>query len=274
VLDGDGGSYSCSFTAFVGSNFGDSEMDTATAMGTDDNDNHVQASDSANVVVLDTPSMINMTKTADLTVLDEPGDDVTFTFVVNNTSAVDTVTIDSLTDTVFGDLDGQGDCSVPQVIAAGGSYSCSFTIFVAGNAFDVHTNKATAMGTDDDGENVMAMDDETLNFNDVPPAASLTKDATMVVAMFDVMVTNDSDAEALSLESLSDDQFGDITQVAGDILSTDCAVPQTIAVGSSYGCSFDAVISTSPHTDTVTGTVTDDDTNQVQPSDSATVTFE
>jgi hypothetical protein len=274
VLAGAGGSYSCSFTAFVGGNSGDSELDTATATGTDDNGNPVQASDSANVLVLDTPSMIDMTKTADPTVLDEPGGDVTFTFVVNNNSAVDTVTIDSLTDTVFGDLDGQGDCSVPQVIVAGGSYSCSFTIFVAGNAFDVHTNKVTAMGTDDDGQDVMAMDDETLNFNDVPPAASLTKEAVMVVATFDVTVTNDSDAESLSLDSLSDDQFGDITQIAGDIVSTSCSVPQTIAVGGSYSCSFDAVISTSPHTDTVTGTVTDDDDNQVQPSDSATVTFE
>jgi len=269
-----GGSYSCSFTAFVGGNFGDSEMDTATAMGTDDNGNHVQASDSANVVILDTPSMISITKTADVASLDEPGGDVTFTFIVNNTSAVDTVTIDTLMDTVFGDLDGQGDCSVPQVIVAGGSYSCSFTIFVAGNAFDVHTNKVTAMGTDDDGEEVMAMDDETLNFNDVPPAASLTKSATMVVATFEVIVTNDSDAEALSLDALSDDQFGDITQVTGDILSTNCAVPQVIAVGGNYSCSFTAVISTSPHMDTVTGTLADDDSNQIQPSDSATVTFD
>jgi len=269
-----GGSYGCSFTSFVGGNFGDSETDTATAMGADDNGNHVQASDSATVVILDTPSMITMTKTADVTVLDEPGGDVTFTFVVNNISAVDTVTIDSLVDTIFGDLNGQGDCSVPQIIVAGDNYSCSFTTFVAGNAFDVHTNKATALGTDDDGEEVMAMDDETLNFNDVPPAASLTKDATMVVANFDVVVTNDSDAEDLSLEALSDDQFGDITQVAGDILSTNCAVPQMIAASGNYSCSFTAVISTSPHTDTVTGTVADDDDNQIEPSDSATVTFD
>jgi hypothetical protein len=96
----------------------------------------------------------------------------------------------------------------------------------------------------------------------------------MVVVTFDVVVTNDSDAESLSLDVLSDDQFGNITHVAGDILSTDCAVPQTITVGGSYICSFTAAISTSPHTDTVTGTVTDDDTNQIQPSDSATVTFD
>jgi len=47
-----------------------------------------------------------------------------------------------------------------------------------------------------------------------------------------------------------------------------------IAVGGNYSCSFTAVIRTSPHMDTVTGTLADDDSNQIQPSDSATVTFD
>lgn len=76
------------------------------------------------------------------------------------------------------------------------------------------------------------------------------------------------------LECLPEVQFGDITQVQGDIQVTTCVVPRMIAVGASYTCSFDAKISTSPHTDTVTGTVTDDDGGTVTPSDSATVTFE
>jgi hypothetical protein len=163
---------------------------------------------------------------------------------------------------------------VPQVIGPSGSYSCSFTTFVAGNALDVHTNTATASGADDDGDPVIAMDDETLNFHDVPPAASLTKGINTIVTMFDVVVTNDSDAEGLTLTVLSDDQFGDITEVAGNILSTDCSVPQTIVVGGSYSCKFSAEIRASPHTDVVSGTVTDDDGNQLEPTDSATVTFE
>ena len=40
---------------------------------------------------------------------------------------VDVVTITSITDSVFGDLDGAGTCSVPQVIAACGSYTCEIT---------------------------------------------------------------------------------------------------------------------------------------------------
>jgi uncharacterized repeat protein (TIGR01451 family) len=75
-------------------------------------------------------------KTADPTSVAEPGGSVTYTFVVNNTSAVDSVDIDTLDDSIYGDLNGQGDCSVPQTIAAGGSYSCSITVDVSGNAGD------------------------------------------------------------------------------------------------------------------------------------------
>jgi hypothetical protein len=47
---------------------------------------------------------------------------VTFTFVVNNPSPVDSVMINNLTDNIYGDLNGKGNCSVPRMIAAGGSY--------------------------------------------------------------------------------------------------------------------------------------------------------
>ena len=96
----------------------------------------------------------------------------------------------------------------------------------------------------------------------------------MAVVTYDVVVTNDSQAEDLFLDALDDDQFGDVTQVQGDVLSTTCSVPQTISVGGSYSCSFEGKVSTSPHVDMVTGTVSDNEGGQVTPSDSATVTFE
>jgi hypothetical protein len=267
------GSYSCTFTAFVGGQAFTSETDTVTATGEDDEGNEVSDNDSETVTILDDLAMIELIKTANPTSVNEPGDDVTYTFVVNNLSNVDGVTITSLTDTIYGDLNGQGDCSVPQAIGVGGSYSCSILVAVGGNAGDVIVNVATAAGVDDDGQPVMDSDDATVDVLDVPPAASLTKTASMVVVTFDVEVTNDSGAEALDLTVLDDDQFGDITQVQGNVLSTNCAVPQTIAVGDSYSCTFDGKVSSSPHTDTVTGTVEDDDGGVVTPSDDATVTF-
>lgn len=57
------------------------------------------------------------------------------------------LTLTSLTDSVFGDLNGQGDCVVPQTIATGGFYTCSFTDLVSGFAPSSHSNTVTAAGT-------------------------------------------------------------------------------------------------------------------------------
>ena len=94
-----------------------------TASGLDDDGNPVSDDDDAMVTINDVPSAIEVLKTATPDNVDEPGGSVTYSFVVNNLSTVDSVTIDSLTDSIYGDLNGQGDCSVPQTIAAGGSYT-------------------------------------------------------------------------------------------------------------------------------------------------------
>ena len=270
-----GGSYSCSFTGFVGGNAGGSQTDVVTASGTDDENNPVSASDSATVDIANSPSMIELRKTANPTSVNEPGADVTFTFAVTNNSLVDAVTIDTLTDSIYGDLDGTGTCAVPQAIAAGGTYSCSFTVFVQGNANTSVTNIGTASGEDDDGDPVSDDDDATVSFANVPPAASVTKSATSVMVTFAVTVNNDSSAESLMLGELSDSTFNDITTSGHDgILSTTCAVPQTIQVNRNYACSFTATV-TSPHTNTVTGTVSDDDGGSVSaPSNTVSVTVD
>src|SRR5918994_963066 len=67
----------------------------------------------------DTPSSIVVTKTANPTTLPEPGGNATFDVKIDNTSASDSVTISSLVDDVYGNLDGKGTCDVPQTIAAG-----------------------------------------------------------------------------------------------------------------------------------------------------------
>jgi hypothetical protein len=293
TLAGNGGTYSCSFTANVNGNAGYTETDTVTATGTDDEGNPVSASDSAVVTVLDVASSITMLKTANPTSLIEPGGDVTYTYLVTNTSTVDTVTIKDgvqaygipylgLYDDILGDLNGQGDCSVPQVLAPnGGSYSCSVTAPVTGNAGDSITNTATAKGEDDDLNPVMASDTATVNITNEPPAASLTKTPTSVLVTYEVEVCNDSDAESLTLDDLDDDVYGDIAdQNNTDIYSTGCIVPQTLEPDGDvndldcYKCSFIAETSTSPTIDTVTGTVNDDDgSTPATPSGSAYVEF-
>jgi hypothetical protein len=277
-----GGSYSCSFSLQVTGNAGDLETDLVTASGSDDDGNTVSASDDATVTISDVPSAIELLKTAAPDELDEPGGNVTFSLTVNNLSSVDSVTINNLTDTVFGDLNGAGDCSVPQAIQSGGSYSCSFTVYLEGEPDASHMNVATASGLDDDGYVVSDSDGATVNFNNVAPAASLSKSATLAAVIYAVTVSNDSDAEALTLTELYDDKFGDITDANNPLVeSTTCVVPQQLepADGEAggldeYSCGFTAVVNCSPHTNTMTGSVIDNDKSApVMPAGSATVTL-
>ena len=85
---------------------------------------------------------------------------VTFTVRVDNTShAEDPVEITSLTDTVYGDLLDLTDeslrrrsrrtattCVLPQTVASGGFYACTFTATVSGNAGDSETNIGDGVG--------------------------------------------------------------------------------------------------------------------------------
>jgi hypothetical protein len=267
-----GASCSFEFTAFVDGNAGYSETDTVTVAGKDDEGNQVSDEESATVDIQNVGSSIDLNKTADPTSIDEPGDDVLFTFTVTNTSAADGVTISSLTDSIYGDLNGKGSCSVPQTLTVGASYNCSATFYVEGEPGSV-LNIATASGKDDDGKDVSNTDDETVQIENVPPKATLTKNVTILCATYEVQVTNDSAAEALSLDVLVDDLYGDLLDQGNEAIEGTTCVANTIPVGGSYTCSFEACTATSPTTDTVTGTVSDNDGGSVQRYDSATVTF-
>jgi hypothetical protein len=279
------GSVTCTFSAVVDGPAFSPETDTVTVVGEDDEGNSDTASDSATVTILDDTATIKLIKTASPESFNEPGAHVTYSFTVNNLSAVDTVTIDSLMDTVYGDLTLVKDntCSVSQVLGPLENYSCEITVFVPGdpgpgNGYVEVLNVATARGFDDDGQPVMSSDDATVTISDVPPAASLTKTATNVLINYEITVTNDSAAEALTLDVLEDDVYGDITNSANPLIdSTTCVVPQTLApngqAGDTYTCSFQAWTDTSPTIDTVAGTLSDDEGGEVTPFDCAEVTF-
>ena len=133
-------------------------------------------------------------------------------------------------------------------------------------------NVATAEGYDDDGNDVKDDDIHEVTILDVLPLASLTKDVTKVVVTYKVVVTNDSPDEDVYVDALNDDKFGDL-----DGQGTCVATGQALAKGESYTCTFEKTLTAAdvPHTDTVTGTVSDNEDNDVtpSPSDSATVDF-
>ena len=158
--------YFCSFTAFVGGTAGYVENNTVTATGRDEDDNVVQALSQASVTVqAETPS-IEATKTANPRLIESEGSTVTFTFTVSNTSGVSDVTIEELTDSTFGNLDGQGDCRVPQTLKPGESYRCSLSRGFAGDVGDVHVNQLVASGSSEDGKPVLASDVAAILFTE------------------------------------------------------------------------------------------------------------
>jgi uncharacterized repeat protein (TIGR01451 family) len=197
-----GETYTCTFTRTVTGNAGDAKTDVVTASGHDDDGHEVSDDDDATVTLTDVPSSLALEKSANPTSVQAPGGDVTFTVVVRNTSAVDAVTVDTLVDNVYGDLDGKGDCGTligkvlqPDDHGAGGpdEATCSFTGAVAGAGGSSHTDVVTVTGHDDDGAELTAHDDATVTItplidlfvtkNDLPDPVQLNGQLTYTIVV-------------------------------------------------------------------------------------------
>jgi hypothetical protein len=266
---------------------------------------------------------ITVTKTTGTTGVPETGGSATYTVTMQNNGSIP-VTLTSLTDNKYGDIttihaasggfqevtatncvvetptDNPATCGVGGSIAAGGSCSCIFTGTVPpgdfpGNFIDIVTGCAN---NQTNPTPVCKTGTATVPYTDVPQPPTITKTATSpqcrIDVSYSVVVTNGSAQDTLTLNTLTDDKYGDITVAAGAnctgtcIVSTDCGqasnpggtLPAVIAASGNYSCSFTGRISTcNSLTDTVTGTATDNDgraygpaTDPPFPGDSATVT--
>ncbi len=289
-----GQTYTCNFTANVTGSPGYKETDIVTGKAKDDEGNEATDTGTATVLITDFTTSgppITVTKTANPTSVDEPGADVVFSVSVKNNSSVDSVTIDSMDDDVHGDITKvQGDisatrctiaasnCSVGRVLAPLASCSCDFTTKVDLNPADATYEKdtVTVMGTDDDGQSVEDYDDAVVNVRNVAPTATVTKSVESAKVTYKVVVTNTSTVEDLTLSRLTDDKFGDLTDSNNPKISNStCVSGAAVPKGGAYPCYFDGVVDAadSPHTNTVTAEVTDDEGSKVSPTDSAIVEF-
>lgn len=106
---------------------------------------------------------IEVIKTAGVDFVEAPGENVTFTVVVNNTSDTVSVKITSLEDDVYGTLAGDDDCKVGVTLAPLGSCSFTFVGFVGGDDGDEHHNTVTVNGEDDSSNPVSDDDDATVD---------------------------------------------------------------------------------------------------------------
>ena len=258
---------------------------------------------------------ITTTKDALTASVPETGGSATYSVKVKNNAAQASLTLDSLTDDKYGDITavhaaGGGfqevtattcvddlnttTCQVGDTsgspgsgaIAAGAECSCTFTGTVpAGDFPGSFTDVVTACGTDSFGNtNRCDDDDATVPYADVLQPPSLTKTVAskscQIDVSYNVVVTNGSAQDTLTLSTLTDDVYGNITQVQGNVISTTCGqspgpgtLPKVIAVSGNYSCSFVGRITSCNTTvhDTVTGAATDDDGASYTPSGDATV---
>ena len=213
--------------------------DTGSTPATDDDD--------AVVTFDNVDPEITVVKTANPTTLDESGGDVVFTVVVTNDSPDESVTITDLVDDMFGDLLGAdaaltggasatscNDGASAITIASGGTFTCTITATLAGNAGTTHTNVVTATAVDDERVDPDSDDDDAVvTFDNVDPEVTVVKTANPTTlaepggdVVFTVVVTNDSPDESVTITDLVDDMFGDLlgadTALTGGATATSC----------------------------------------------------
>jgi len=233
----------------------------------------VSASDSANVTSTDLLPQIVLTKSATPSVLPESGGDSTFTFTVTNQTA-ESLSLSSLVDDKFGDLNGKGSCVTPQTIVGLGSYSCTYTVTLGDWTVVPFDNTATATGSDDEGNQVSDSDSFRITFTDLLPQVALAKSANpnAISGLGDYVdytfTISNTGPEAVTVTSLTDPLIA---------LSPSCLalIGQTIGIGGSLQCVSNVylVIGTgSTFVNTATVIVADNEANTATASATATIT--
>lgn len=235
---------------------------------------------------------ITVTKDADTpSSLPEPGGQFAYTVGVTNDASVVSVTIDRICDDRYGliakvatapacaagtvgTIDST-DCVVPQTLQptgqAGNSYTCHFKATFNGNSGASLTDTVTFFGHDQNNTSVQGSDAATVSITNVSPTAGVVKSFVSLACAdvnYHVKVTNtDSGDASISLSSLIDNKFGDLTLTKNStpvanpkINSTTCSLPQSLAKGGTpYECDFQAHFCAASNTDIVTAVVGDDE---------------
>jgi len=273
---GPGNTYTCRFVGAVTGASGSTHTDVVTVTATDSRGNTVRDDDDAVVTITGVTPTITSTKVATPTSMPEPGGSFSFTFTVTNTGP-EPVTVTSLVDNIYGDLNGRGTCAIGAVLARGATYTCTFSGNFFGNAGSGQTDTITVTVRDNAGTTVTSQSSATVTLVNVPPTIGVTKSPDPVSRpepggsfRFTVTVTNTS-FEPVTINSLVDDIYGDLNGRGS------CAIGVRLAAnGGSYSCAFDGEfrgVSGASQTDTVTVVAVDDDNTSVTAAARATVSL-
>ena len=173
-----GATHRCTFTEQLKGAEGSIERDTITAYGKGKvSGEAVLGFDDAAVKFTGVPLDIAVSKTPSENSTD-PGAVVTFTINISNNNDF-SVDINTISDSVFGDLNGTGDCAVPMRLASQSSKACTFQKAVYPNIRPrIHNNVVTisaqpAATQRSDSNFVSASDQAWIAFTRALPGASL-----------------------------------------------------------------------------------------------------
>ncbi|WP_409586041.1 DUF7507 domain-containing protein [Vibrio rotiferianus] len=260
------------------------------------------------VQITNVPPAITVVKSADKEEVLEPGENVTFTFDVTNDSGTfdSPIELVSLVDTIYGDLSALGaesDClDNPVTIAFGATYSCTLSVYVAGDAGDSFTNTVTATARDSENDTATDMDSHTILVLDVPSMITLEKtanptsvfetgdnptlfrdvDYTFYFTVKDT-IGGVSTSDTVVFSSLSDDRFGVLTDHCMVDMRNGGAIAPTaldgfeLEPGDNASCTITLQIQGNAgesHVNVATINGTDEDGLAVMAMDDATVTFD
>lgn len=145
-----GGAYRCTFVAEVNSQPPAFTV-TLTATGKESGGLSTTTTAESTITIENVAAAMNLALGAEPPFITPPGRMVVFSIHIENTSAVDAITISELEDEFLGDLDGVGNCELPvENLLPGDSYTCQFSEQVTGEDGDQHSRQITARAFSDD----------------------------------------------------------------------------------------------------------------------------
>jgi uncharacterized repeat protein (TIGR01451 family) len=201
---------------------------------------------------------ISVSKSASPTSLQEPGGQVTYSVRITNTSVDVDVSITSVVDDRFGDLDdegGNGCFDVPINLAPGQFASCQFTRQITGAGGTSHVNTVTGSGHDEKGNPVSGSDDARVDITPRLIDLVVVKDATSPTQLngtvtYTMTVTNKGPDTATNVQ-LADPAPAGITYLSANPSQGTCSVGPALIT-----CSLGTIAAGQRVTITVTGRAT------------------
>jgi hypothetical protein len=133
---------------------------------------------------------ITVDKTASPLSLPQPGGTFTFAVAVTNNST-ESLVLTSLTDNIYGNLNGRGSCLTGGTITAGGTYTCSFTGNFNGGPGSTQTDIVTAVATNAAGATATDTDDATVTITGVAIRTQASPDVVIGGQISDTATLSD-----------------------------------------------------------------------------------